>query len=181
MNIVNNIDLDTADILSWDSVIDDRFSVFVIYPNHQSFNHLKGIYFKLFGVGFLDFETMSIFIDGEEISKEGYTPDHLYAIEAHEIAHYILEHDKKRQRPTIKEEKDADVAAIELLDFLKYHGAKDLLINRFKALYGPDYSIDGNLSEEDKTKLKEYLNERSPSVFQKAVNKIKSFLGFLKK
>jgi len=181
MSYIDNINLEELDILSWDSVIDNDFSVFVIYPNHQSFNHLKGIYFKLFGVAFLDFESMSIFIDGQEISKEGYTPDHLYAIEAHEIAHFILQHDRKRQMPSIAEEKEADVAAIVILNFLNYHNAKDLLITRFQALYGADYSIESNLSVEDQTKLKAYLNKKSPNIFQRLINKIKNSLGFFKR
>jgi hypothetical protein len=181
MNITDNVNLEDTNILSWDSVIDDNFSVFVIYPNHPSFNHLNGIYFKLFGVAFLDFESMSIFIDGQEISKEGYTPDHIYAIEAHEIAHFILEHDRKSEMPTTRQEKEADSVAIVILSYLNYHGAKDLLISRFQALYDADYSVESNLSEEDQIKLKEYLNKKSPNIFQRLINKIKRSLGFYKR
>jgi hypothetical protein len=167
--------LDDANLISWTSTIDNRFSVFIIYPNHPAFKQLKGIYFKVFGVGFLNFDTMAIFIDGEEISKEGYTVDHMYAIEAHEIAHYILNHDIKT--PSKEQEKEADIVAIEILNYLNHQKAKDLLIRRFEGLYTSDYSLNNNLSKEDIKKVKTYLKRKKVSL----LDKIKKIFRFNKK
>lgn len=174
----NTSKLEEANLLSWASRIDNNFSVFVIYPNHPSFKHLEGIYFKIFGVGFLDFSTMTIFIDGKEISKDGYTTDHLYAIEAHEIAHFILKHDMKR--PTKEQERDADIVAIKLLELLNHNKAKDLLITRFNELYGADYSLESNLSNEDIKLVNDYLTQKNPSFLSNALSKIKKYLGYIK-
>ena len=100
-------------------MIDKRFTTQVIYPNHPSFKKMYDNYFKVYGLAFLHFQTMNIFIDGQELLKDGYTSNHIYAIEAHEIAHFILEHDK--DSPSIEQEKSADVAAIEILEFLKHY------------------------------------------------------------
>ena len=132
-------------------------------------------YFKVYGLAFLHFKAMNIFIDGQELLKDGYTPNHIYAIEAHEIAHFILEHDK--DSPSIEQEKSADVAAIEILDFLKHYEAKELLIRRFSLLYKCDPNKDDILSPKEKEALIRYLEERKPSF----INKIKNFLLKFKK
>jgi hypothetical protein len=176
---MNEQKLEEANLLSWNSIIDNRFSVFIIYPNHPTFKQLEGIYFKIFGVAFLDFETMTVFIDGKEFSKDGYTIDHLYAIEAHEIAHYILQHDRKR--PTKDQEREADAAGIVILEYLNHHKAKDLLITRFKGLYTSDYDINNNLPSEELKKLKDYLKSKNPSLLDKLIDKIKKIFRIDKK
>lgn len=171
--------LEEANLLSWNSTIDNRFSIFIIYPNHPAFKQLEGIYFKIFGVAFLDFETMTIFIDGKELSKDGYTINHLYAIEAHEIAHHILQHDRKR--PTKDQEREADAAAIVILDYLNHNAAKELLITRFKGLYTDDYSIDNNLPKKEHKMLIDYLKNKKPSLLNKIKDKIKEIFRINKK
>jgi hypothetical protein len=163
------------DSLQWHSIIDTRFTTKVIYPNHPSFKKMYDNYFKVYGLAFLHFKAMNIFIDGQELLKDGYTPNHIYAIEAHEIAHFILEHDK--DSPSIEQEKSADVAAIEILDFLKHYEAKELLIRRFSLLYKCDPNKDDILSPKEKEALIRYLEERKPSF----INKIKNFLLKFKK
>ena len=164
-----------SDSLTWNSIIDSKFQTFVIYPNNPHFKKFEDNYFKVFGLAFLDFQSMTIFVDGKELLKDGYTPDHIYAIEAHEIAHHMLKHD--RDAPSVEQEKAADAAAIELLDLLKHQKAKDLLINRFLLLYKHDYSTDTNLSIEEKSLLKTYLKARNDSWWKKALK----FIRIIKK
>jgi len=163
------------DSLQWQSIIDKRFTTQVIYPNHPSFKKMYDNYFKVYGLAFLHFKAMNIFIDGQELLKDGYTPSHIYAIEAHEIAHYILQHDK--DSPSIEQEKSADVAAIQILEFLKHYEAKELLIRRFTLLYKCDPNKDDILSPKEKEMLISYLKQRKPSF----INKIKNFLLKFKK
>jgi hypothetical protein len=163
------------DSLQWQSIIDKRFTTQVIYPNHPSFKKMYDNYFKVYGLAFLHFKAMNIFIDGQELLKDGYTPSHIYAIEAHEIAHYILQHDK--DSPSIEQEKSADAAAIQILEFLKHHEAKELLIRRFSLLYKCDPNKDDILSPKEKEMLISYLKQRKPSF----INKIKNFLLKFKK
>jgi hypothetical protein len=163
------------DALQWQSIIDKRFTTQVIYPNHPSFKKMYDNYFKVYGLAFLHFKAMNIFIDGQELLKDGYTPSHIYAIEAHEIAHYILQHDK--DSPSVEQEKSADVAAIQILDFLKHYEAKNLLITRFTLLYKCDPNKDDILSPKEKEMLISYLKQRKPSF----INKIKNFLLKFKK
>jgi hypothetical protein len=163
------------DSLQWQSIIDKRFTTQVIYPNHPSFKKMYDNYFKVYGLAFLHFKAMNIFIDGQELLKDGYTPSHIYAIEAHEIAHYILQHDK--DSPSVEQEKSADVAAIQILEFLKHYEAKELLIRRFTLLYKCDPNKDDILSPKEKEMLISYLKQRKPSF----INKIKNFLLKFKK
>jgi hypothetical protein len=163
------------DSLQWQSIIDKRFTTQVIYPNHPSFKKMYDNYFKVYGLAFLHFKAMNIFIDGQELLKDGYTPSHIYAIEAHEIAHYILQHDK--DSPSVEQEKSADVAAIQILEFLKHYEAKELLIRRFSLLYKCDPNKDDILSSKEKEALINYLKHRKPSF----INKIKNFLLKFKK
>jgi hypothetical protein len=163
------------DALQWQSIIDKRFTTQVIYPNHPSFKKMYDNYFKVYGLAFLHFKAMNIFIDGQELLKDGYTPSHIYAIEAHEIAHYILQHDK--DSPSIEQEKSADVAAIQILEFLKHYESKELLIRRFSLLYKCDPNKDDILSPKEKEMLINYLKQRKPSF----INKIKNFLLKFKK
>ena len=167
--------MEEIDSLQWNSMIDKRFTTQVIYPNHPSFKKMYDNYFKVYGLAFLHFQTMNIFIDGQELLKDGYTSNHIYAIEAHEIAHFILEHDK--DSPSIEQEKSADVAAIEILEFLKHYEAKDLLIRRFTVLYKCDPNKDDILSPKEKEMLIRYLKERDNSL----TSKIKRFFRKFKK
>lgn len=166
---------DEIDSLQWQSIIDNRFTTQVIYPNHPSFKKMNDNYFKVYGLAFLHFQSMNIFIDGNELLKDGYTPAHIYAIEAHEIAHFILEHDK--DTPSIAQEKSADVAAIEILGFLKHNEAKNLLIKRFILLYKCEPILDDILSPKEKEMLISYLKERDSSL----LGKIKKFFRKFKK
>ncbi len=166
---------DETDSLTWNSIIDNKFSTFVIYPNNPHFKKFYDNYFKVFGMAFLDFESMTIFIDGKELLKDGYTSDHIYAIEAHEIAHYILKHN--RNEPSVEQEKAADAAGIAILEFLKHEEAKKLLINRFFLLYKHDHSIDINLSTEEKILLKTYLKARNDPWWKSTLK----FIRFIKK
>jgi predicted SprT family Zn-dependent metalloprotease len=167
--------MEEIDSLQWQSLIDKRFTTQVIYPNHTSFKKMYDNYFKVYGLAFLHFKTMSIFIDGQELLKDGYTSNHIYAIEAHEIAHYILQHDK--DNPSTEQEKSADVAAIEILEFLKHYEAKNLLIRRFTLLYTCDPNKDDILSPKEKELLISYLKERDNSLMAK----IKRFILKFKK
>jgi hypothetical protein len=151
--------MEEIDSIQWQSLIDKRFTVQVIYPNHPAFKKMYDNYFKIYGLAFLFFKDMNIFIDGRELTKDGYGAAHIYAIEAHEIAHFVLEH-HKTEAATIDQEKAADVAAIEILAYLPHEEAKNLLIKRFISLYKCEPNIDEHLSPEEKIMLISYLKEQ---------------------
>ena len=172
----NNMTLDDdIDALQWNSIIDSNFKTQIIYPNNPSFKKMHDNYFKVYGVAFLHFPSMTVFIDGQEFIKDGYTTSHIYAVEAHEIAHYILKHDMSA--PSKEQEMAADVAAIQILHFLDHQIAKNLLIARFTSLYTGDYSMENNLSPKEQELLKSYLKLRKYSWWEN----IKKFLWKFKK
>jgi hypothetical protein len=166
---------DDVDALQWNSIVDPAFKTQIIYPNNPAFKKMYDNYFKPLGLAFLHFPTMTVFIDGQEFIKDGYTTSHIYAVEAHEIAHYILKHDMSA--PSKEQEMAADVAGIQILNFLDHQVAKNLLITRFTSLYTGDYSIENNLSPKEQELLKSYLKLRKFSWW----DKIKKFFRTFKK
>ena len=162
------------DSLFWKSSLDERFSVFTIYPEHTLYKKFESTYFKYLGVAFLEYSTMTIFIDGKEISKDGYTSGHIFAIEAHEIAHYILKHNMSDYNKDY--EKSADIAAIKILEKFGHTESATLLINRFNSLYNEPNNIDDVLTKNEKKYLNEYLNKvnvKKYTIFHKLVTLIK--------
>ena len=88
--------------------------------------------FQEYGYGFMIPNKNLILINGEEILNN-YSDDLLKFIEAHEIAHVLLNHNGPRNE---EEELDADLGAYVLLKQKDKIGAIKTLLKHFKNRHG---------------------------------------------
>jgi len=93
--------------------------------------------FDQYGIAFADLGNKIIVIDGEQV--ENLTPDHIFAIEAHEISHYRLNH-ANRQIDQIVQEKEADWLASQILSSMNLVTPAHLIKQRYMSLYSEDIS-----------------------------------------
>jgi hypothetical protein len=121
-----------GDIISFDSRIDPKFKVLVIYKESQTYPLIKASLVALDNsIGALIPGQNIILIDGERVNEEGLSDNHILAIEAHEIAHAMLGHEGERNQT---HEVEADELAIEILDSMNKKDASSLLRERLKSL-----------------------------------------------
>ena len=146
-------------IITFSSQIDNEYTVFIVYAESERYSTFREIFGLLDNsVGFLDFNSRLIFIDGE---CKDLTLDHIIAIQAHEICHYILQHnniDYSEDRMEI----EADIASIEMLNYMGMHIPADLIKERLLGRYGILYSMDSLdfiLSQDKKIMFNEYLGK----------------------
>ena len=146
-------------IASFSSQIDREYTIFLVYSESEKYHIFKNIFESLGdSVGFLDFKGKLIFIDGE---CDGLTGDHIIAIQAHEICHHILQHDKVDYSED-RMEIEADIASIEMLNFIGMSISADLIKERLLARYGilySDSSLDFILASDKKKIFKKYLKK----------------------
>ena len=115
-------------VVSYVSELHKDYNVHIVYKESPFYTLLKDL-FEYMGstIAVLQIGTTNIFIDGEEIAKEYLTPNHLLAIEAHEIAHGLLKHSAGFD---ILSEKEADALGSILLEEKGYNEAAKLLRSR---------------------------------------------------
>lgn len=127
------------------SIFSDKWEVLFIGKS-SPFNDDLDILFSEFGIAFSVINKKCIIIDYEEIKE--LTNEHIYAIEAHELAHYIAEHYKR----DVKEgdEIEADRIAIELLKINGIQKAADYLIDRLlhKGIKYEDIVLSDNIKND---------------------------------
>lgn len=146
-------------IVTFSSQIDSEYTVFVVYEESEKYPIFREIFELLDdSVGFLDFKDKFIFIDGE---CKDLTLDHIIAVQAHEICHFILQHnngDYSEDRMEI----EADITSIEMLNYMEMHIPADLikerLLERYGILYSTD-SLDFILSPDKRLIFNEYLKK----------------------
>ena len=148
-------------ITAFQSQIDPNYTIFIIYNDSDKYEFFKTIFQSMEDtVAFLDFDRKLIFIDGE---VPGLSVDHVIAIQAHEICHYILQHNNKKNIEDTMEI-EADIASIEMLHSLNYIKSANLikkrLLNRYDIEFNED-SIDFILSQEKKDIFMKYLIDLS--------------------
>jgi hypothetical protein len=120
-------------IASFRSQIDPDYIVFVIYKESERYPFFKDLFDGLDNsIGFLDFDSRLIFIDGE---TDYLSPDHIIAIQAHEICHYVLQHNVDNDSHD-RMEIEADIASIEMLKCLNYDDSANLMCSRLTDRYG---------------------------------------------
>jgi len=125
-------------IVSYQSTINPDFTVFVIYKEHGRYKEIKDSLEKMNNsIGVLLVGTKNIFIDGEAVAEQEIDRDQLLAIEAHEIAHSMLNHEAGIDEHS---EKEADLLGIALLEMSDLQRAASFLKDRMKELYGIDYA-----------------------------------------
>lgn len=125
-------------IVSYNSVINSQYQVFVVFKESEQYAALTEMLTSMNNsIGALWVGTKNIFIDGERVLEEQIDKDQLIAIEAHEIAHSMLNHEGGLNTQS---EKEADLLAIALLETFGYRRSAQFIKDRIKELYGIDYT-----------------------------------------
>jgi len=121
-----------SDHISYNSEFLPSITIFVVFSDDPQYEQLKPL-FEEYGYGFMVPNKNMILIDGEILLENGDTEDLLKFIEAHEIAHVILNHDGPRDED---EELDADLGAYLLLSRNDNIRAIKPLLKYFKERHG---------------------------------------------
>jgi Zn-dependent peptidase ImmA (M78 family) len=121
-----------SDHISYNSEFLPSITIFVVFSDDPQYEQLKPL-FEEYGYGFMVPNKNIILIDGEILLENRNTEDLLKFIEAHEIAHVILNHDGPRDED---EELDADLGAYLLLSRNNNIRAIKPLLKHFKERHG---------------------------------------------
>ena len=125
-------------IVSYNSVINSQYQVFVVFKESEQYAALTEMLTSMNNsIGALWVGTKNIFIDGERVIEEQIDKDQLIAIEAHEIAHSMLNHEAGLDAQS---EKEADLLAIALLETFGYRRSAQFIKDRIKEIYNIDYT-----------------------------------------
>ena len=91
----------------------------------------------LFRSAFSDLNSKMIFVDGVQLDQEKLSNDNLLAVEAHEIAHALLNHRESNRVSAYDErqEREADWLAIRMLDQMGHGKSAALLEERYQNYY----------------------------------------------
>lgn len=114
-------------VAEFKSRIDSAFDVSVVYSESEHYDAIKEIIPKG-DVAFTDLRTKIIIVDGEQLAQ--LTNDHLLFVEAHEIAHHLLNHIDQYDNP--EQEKEADMGAYIMLTQRGHKKAAELVKYYFK-------------------------------------------------
>lgn len=106
--------------------------VVVVFNDDPLYSQVKP-FFEEYGFGFMVPGKNLMIIDGEILVDEPDAKDILKFIEAHEVAHVMLGHDGPRNP---KDEIDADLKALELLNKKGYDKSISILIDKFEERHG---------------------------------------------
>ena len=117
--------------ISYNSEFLPEITIAVVFSDNPQYENLEPM-FKEYGYGFMVPNKNLIIIDGEQIINN-FDSDVLKFIEAHEIAHIILNHDGPRNE---KEELAADLGAYILLKQKGKIKSIKYLIKHFKNRHG---------------------------------------------
>ena len=131
--------------------------VSIVYKDNVIYDGCKKL-FEKFGLAYASLENNFIFIDGEAIIEQHLTQDHITAIEAHEIGHFISDHKGLINKSLEEMEQEADWAGYQILLKYKKKKAAALLAQRFKESY--DVDIKQFVTKpKHRHKIENYLNE----------------------
>lgn len=117
--------------LTFKSQFNPNISIIILLSENPQYNEIKPI-FEEFGYGFMVPYQNLIIIDGEHFI-DNLDKNVLLFIEAHEIAHFILEHNKERNE---NDELDADLGAYLLLKTINAKDSIDILLENFEERHG---------------------------------------------
>ena len=111
------------DIIAYRSKLDKNFSVYILYPEDgELYMKMKKV-IPSGDIAFTNLNQKIIMIDGKQLNK--LSKDHLFFIEAHEIAHHRLKHKSTHGNAT--QELEADYGAYLLLAQFGLKNAMDLV------------------------------------------------------
>ena len=117
--------------ISYNSEFLPEITIAVVFSDNPQYENLEPM-FNEYGYGFMVPNKNLVIIDGEQIINN-FDADVLKFIEAHEIAHVMLNHDGPRNEG---EELDADLGAYILLKQKDKLGAIKSLIEQFRQRHG---------------------------------------------
>lgn len=117
--------------LTFKSQFDPNITIAILLSDNPQYEEIKPM-FDEYGYGFMVPGQDLIIIDGEQFI-DNFNADVLKFIEAHEIAHVILDHDGPRNDD---EEMDADLGAYLLLKKIGATDSIKLLVKHFKNRHG---------------------------------------------
>jgi hypothetical protein len=145
---------------AWKSKLDPAWTIIALWPEDSLYADFAKI-FNYLGIAFADLDSKTIYMDGVIIEKENLTNDHLLAIEAHEIAHFELEHSAPKydqaSQYNERQEMEADWFGIRLLNLKNEVNAADLLEDRYELYYGePSSTLEK--TDDLETALNNYVN-----------------------
>lgn len=123
-------------IVILESQFNPNIKVMVVFPDNEKYWELKPLFDDL-GFGFVVPEENLVIIDGGIFDPENIDVDLLRFIEAHELAHIMLEHDTRNP----EDEMDADLYAFILLGGKEYEEAQKYLTNSFEERHGIPFNI----------------------------------------
>jgi hypothetical protein len=126
--IINLIRLEP---LTFRSQFNPNITIAVVLSEHPQYEQLKPM-FDEYGYGFMVPGRNLIIIDGEQF-VDNFNSDVLKFIEAHEVAHFILDHDGPRND---EKEMDADLGAYLLLKKIGANNSIKLLVKHFRNRHG---------------------------------------------
>ena len=120
----------------WRSEIDPEWTVLVLWPEDEMYPNVAKV-FDYLGLAFSDLNSKMIFVDGVQLDQEKLSNDHLLAVEAHEIAHALLNHRESNRVSAYDErqEREADWLAIRMLDQMGHGKSAALLEERYQNYY----------------------------------------------
>ena len=110
-------------------------TVVVVFNDDPLYSQVKG-FFEEYGFGFMVPGQNLMIIDGEILIGESDAKDILKFIEAHEVAHILLNHDGPRNE---KDEIDADMMALNLLVEKGYDKSIKILLDKFQERHGVEF------------------------------------------
>jgi Zn-dependent peptidase ImmA (M78 family) len=128
-----------------------EIKILVITDDSEDYEDFKP-YFDQYGYGFLIPDKGVIVLDGEFLVQNP-SSELLKFIEAHEIAHVLLNHTGARND---EDEMDADLGAFLLLNSKNRFGSIKLLLRHFKERHG--VAFDKNLLDRVKNQLSDYVD-----------------------
>lgn len=107
-------------------------TIMIVADEYPQYEDYKPIFQKL-GYGFMIPNKDIIVIDGEVLVEQGPDDSLFKFIEAHEVAHILLNHDGPRNE---QEEIEADLGAYLILNKWGYKDAIKMLLKNFKFRHG---------------------------------------------
>jgi Zn-dependent peptidase ImmA (M78 family) len=107
-------------------------TIMIVTDEYPQYEDYKPIFQKL-GYGFMIPNKDIIVIDGEVLVEQGPDDTLFKFIEAHEVAHILLNHDGPRNE---QEEIEADLGAYLILNKWGYKDAIKMLLKNFKFRHG---------------------------------------------
>ena len=128
-----------------ENVLGSDLTALIIYPGAPQYEIVKH-QFETSGHAFLMHEQKMILIDGDVVSQNWFTEEHLNVIFAHELGHFLAEHAiKDHGMPHNEIEREADFLGVSILKRLGISKAYELHSQEYRLRYGTTINEDFDL------------------------------------